>query len=44
MAAKYGDIGGKGHKLYEEWRDLDRKSEQAMKIAKESRDYYSKFY
>jgi hypothetical protein len=44
MVAKYGDIGGKGHKFYEEWRDLPPESEQAKRIAKESKEYYSKFY
>lgn len=35
--------GGLGHKLYDEYRVLDPKSEKAKEIAKKSREYYSHF-
>lgn len=44
LVAKYGDVGGKGHKLYEEARVLDPRSPEYGKLAEESRNYYSTFY
>lgn len=35
--------GGLGHKYYEEWRELDRASDKAQKIAQKSVEYYSYF-
>ena len=32
--------GGLGHEYYEEWRVLDRNSDEAKAIAQKSRDYY----
>lgn len=44
LVARYGDVGGKGHKLYEEARVLDPRSAEFEKLAEESRNYYSTFY
>ena len=35
--------GGLGHKYYEEWRVLDKASDEAQKIAQKSVDYYRHF-
>lgn len=35
--------GGLGHQYYEEWRILDRSSDEAQKIAQKSIEYYSHF-
>lgn len=38
-----GMEGGLGHQYYEEWRLLDRASDEAQKIAQKSIEYYSHF-
>lgn len=38
-----GMEGGLGHKYYEEWRRMDRASNEAQKIAQNSMEYYSHF-
>lgn len=35
--------GGLGHKYYEQWRVLDKASDEALKIAQKSIEYYSHF-
>jgi hypothetical protein len=43
MLSKYGNVGGEGHKFFEDWRDLDKTSQEAIDIAKQSKDYYAQF-
>lgn len=44
MLDKFGDIGGKGHKYYEDWRIIeDKTSKEAMRLAQDSKDYYKQF-
>lgn len=38
-----GMEGGLGHKYYEQWRVLDKASDEALKIAQKSIEYYSHF-
>ena len=40
IANRTGVEGGKGHKYYEDWRNLDPESDLAGDIAKDSRSYY----
>jgi len=43
MVSKYGDIGGKGHKFYEEYRKLPLDSPKIKEIEQQSKQYYSNF-
>lgn len=38
-----GDVGGQGHKFYEQHRVLQPNDPEALRIAQESRDYYAQF-
>lgn len=38
-----GMEGGLGHKYYEQWRILDKSSNEALKIVEKSIEYYSHF-
>ncbi len=43
ISKELGVPGGQGHAMYEKWRQLDPKSDEAVKIANESQAYYDKF-
>ena len=40
ISSKTNVPGGQGHKFYEEWRKLPRKSQEAKSIASQSKAYY----
>ena len=44
MLDKYGDIGGQGHKIYEQIRNIkDEYSREVIDLTKQSKAYYDKF-
>jgi len=43
LIAKYGDIGGKAHRIYKMARVLDHSSPKLKTLEEESRNYYAQF-